>query len=92
MANNTFLVKFPGLRYITLGPAVIDAFLVKAHTNYLDQDLDIFSPDGKTQWNAALYRPSIKSFKAPTDINTDSQIAEFHCEGYDNNTGSIGKV
>lgn len=92
MEDNTFLVKFPGLRYITLGPAVIDAFLVKAHTNYLNKDLDILSPDGKTKLNAALYRPSIKSFKAPTDINTDTQIAEFHCEGYDNNTGSTGKI
>ena len=39
-------VRFPGFKYTTKGPTVIDAFIVKAVSNYDNKELDLYDTDG----------------------------------------------
>lgn len=39
-------VRFPGFKYTTKGPTVIDAFIVKAISNYDNKELDLYNTDG----------------------------------------------
>lgn len=55
-------VRFPGFKYTTKGPTVIDAFIVKAVSNYDNKELTLYDTDGDTPLatytNKDLYIPT----------------------------------